>query len=78
MGQLMIAVRVTTKMTANPIPEAVRRLFDRERNGHIPRRYVRAILCVRIAAPKTVSNDIAIFVASLSLIPCPRWFSISI
>ena len=54
MGQLIAAVKVTTKITAKLIPHAVFTLRDKETNGHIPKRYVRAILWVRIAAMNIV------------------------
>ncbi len=52
----MAAVMVTTKMTAPAIPVAVFRLRDKLMKGHMPRRYVRATLWVKIAAKKMVSR----------------------
>ncbi len=49
-----MTVSVTTKITANPIPDAVFRLRDSAINGHIPNKYVNAIFCVNTAARKII------------------------
>ena len=42
----MAAVITITNVTANPMPDAVLMSLDTAMNGHIPRKYVRAMLLV--------------------------------
>jgi hypothetical protein len=57
-GQLIIAVRVTTKITEAPIPTAVLKFLEMTINGHIPKMYTKAILWVNIDAIKIFKGSI--------------------
>jgi hypothetical protein len=50
----MTAVQVITKMTAIPNPRDDRTSREMDRNGHNPRKFVKRILFVKMAAKKSV------------------------
>jgi hypothetical protein len=54
----MAAVHVMTKMTAIPRPKEDRISLEMERNGHKPRKLVKRILFVKMAAKKSVEMSI--------------------
>ena len=67
----MAAVSTITNITATLIPEAVFKLRDNEMKGHIPKRYVSAMLCVRIAAMNMVIKcNIRYASSSSDLVSC--------
>jgi hypothetical protein len=55
---LIAAVDVITKMTATPNPKDDRISLEMERNGHRPRKLVKRILFVKMAAKKSVDMSI--------------------
>jgi hypothetical protein len=54
----MAAVHVMTKMTATPKPKEDRTSLEMERKGHNPRKLVKRILFVKMAAKKRVDMSI--------------------
>lgn len=61
----MAAVITITNVTANPMPDAVLMSLDTAMKGHIPRKYVRAMLLVNNEA-KIIANKV-MFTLSASI-----------
>jgi hypothetical protein len=55
-GQSIIAVRVTTKITEKHMPIAVLYVFDITINGHIPSMYTKAMLLVNMDARNIIKG----------------------
>ncbi len=63
-NQLETAVTTMTKVTAQPIPKATLIFLEMVTKGHIPRKYVKAILLVNIEA-NNIRSKLSIYQSPL-------------